>query len=181
MGELVLTTLCRHGMPILRYRTAISPGSSRRPSCGRHRRIDRHPWPPDDMIIVKGVNIYPMQVERVLMAYPEVGQNYVIVLERDGLRTPWYRSKSARRALWKTCAARPQETIARASRTKSSTPKVELVQHNSLPRTEGGKTRHRQAREELRKGVEGGGGRNFRESPPLKSPLQRLSYLSNPS
>ena len=77
MGELVLTTLCRHGMPILRYRTRdltrIIPGDC---PCGRkHRRIDRILGRSDDMIIVKGVNIYPMQVERVLMAYPEVGQN----------------------------------------------------------------------------------------------------------
>lgn len=88
VGELVLTTLCRHGMPILRYRTRdltrIIPGDC---PCGRkHRRIDRILGRSDDMIIVKGVNIYPMQVERVLMAYPEVGQNYVIVLERDGLK-----------------------------------------------------------------------------------------------
>ena len=70
VGELVLTTLCRHGMPILRYRTRdltrIIPGDC---PCGRkHRRIDRILGRSDDMIIVKGVNIYPMQVERVLMS-----------------------------------------------------------------------------------------------------------------
>jgi phenylacetate-CoA ligase len=77
IGELVMTTLCREGMPVLRYRTRdltrIIPGSC---SCGRqHRRIDRILGRADDMFIVKGVNIYPMQIEQVLMAFTEVGQN----------------------------------------------------------------------------------------------------------
>ncbi|MDP3431222.1 MAG: phenylacetate--CoA ligase, partial [Desulfomicrobium sp.] len=85
-GELVITTLCREGMPLIRYRTKdltrFIPGDC---PCGRkHRRLDRIMGRADDMIILKGVNIYPMQVEQVLMSIPEVGQNYQIVLERDG-------------------------------------------------------------------------------------------------
>lgn len=87
VGELVMTTLMREGMPILRYRTRdltrILPGPC---ACGRHhRRIDRIAGRADDMLIVKGVNIYPMQVEKVLMTFAEVGKNYQIVLERDGV------------------------------------------------------------------------------------------------
>ena len=86
LGELVITTLCREGMPLIRYRTKdltrLLPGVC---PCGRqHRRLDRIMGRSDDMIIIKGVNIYPMQVEKVLMSIPEVGQNYLIVLERDG-------------------------------------------------------------------------------------------------
>lgn len=82
-GELVLTTLCREAMPILRYRTRditmILPG---RCSCGRtHRRISRIIGRTDDMIIVRGVNIFPQQIERVLMGVRAVAQNYQIVLE----------------------------------------------------------------------------------------------------
>jgi len=82
-GELVLTTLCREAMPILRYRTRditrILPGKCK---CGRtHRRISRIIGRTDDMIIVRGVNIFPQQIERVLMGIKAVAQNYQIVLE----------------------------------------------------------------------------------------------------
>ena len=82
-GELVLTTLQREAMPILRYRTRditrLLPGPC---PCGRtHRRLDRITGRSDDMLIVRGVNIFPQQIERVLMAHPQVGRNYVIVLE----------------------------------------------------------------------------------------------------
>jgi phenylacetate-CoA ligase len=84
-GELVLTTLCREAMPLLRYRTrditSIIPAPC---SCGRtHRRLHRITGRSDDMLIVRGVNIYPQQIERVLMSLPSVGRNYQIVL--DGL------------------------------------------------------------------------------------------------
>jgi phenylacetate-CoA ligase len=82
-GELVLTTLNREAMPILRYRTRditmILPEPCR---CGRtHRRISRIIGRSDDMIIVRGVNIFPQQIERVLMGTKAVAQNYQIVLE----------------------------------------------------------------------------------------------------
>jgi len=81
-GELVLTTLCRKGMPVLRYRTRdltrIVPGKCR---CGRtHRRIARMIGRVDDMFVVRGVNIFPQQIERVLMSIKGVGRNYVIEL-----------------------------------------------------------------------------------------------------
>uniref|UniRef100_UPI00261EFD43 phenylacetate--CoA ligase family protein n=1 Tax=uncultured Desulfovibrio sp. TaxID=167968 RepID=UPI00261EFD43 len=86
VGELVMTSLCRQGMPILRYRTRdltrFLPGTC---SCGRqHRRMDRILGRADDMFIVKGVNIYPMQIEEVIMTFPEVGQSYLILLENNG-------------------------------------------------------------------------------------------------
>jgi phenylacetate-CoA ligase len=82
-GELVLTTLRREAMPILRYRTRditrILPG---RCPCGRsHRRIERITGRADDMFIVRGVNVYPQQIERVLMGVPALGRNYQIQLE----------------------------------------------------------------------------------------------------
>lgn len=82
-GELVLTTLCREGMPFLRYRTKditrIIPDKC---DCGRtHRRITRITGRVDDMFIVRGVNIFPQQIERVLMGISGVAQNYQIHLE----------------------------------------------------------------------------------------------------
>jgi phenylacetate-CoA ligase len=82
-GELVLTTLCREAMPLLRYRTRDITSFLTTPCpCGRtHRRLNRIAGRSDDMLIVRGVNIYPQQIERVLMAEPGVGRNYQIALE----------------------------------------------------------------------------------------------------
>lgn len=82
VGELVLTTLNREAMPLLRYRTRdltrILPGEC---PCGRHhKRLDRMKGRSDDMIILKGVNIFPIQIEEVLMRFKELGSNYLITL-----------------------------------------------------------------------------------------------------
>mgnify|MGYP002356961448 CR=1 FL=1 len=78
-GELVLTTLCREAMPLLRYRTRDITSIIPEPCpCGRtHRRLRRITGRSDDMLIVRGVNIYPQQIERILMAVPELGRNYL--------------------------------------------------------------------------------------------------------
>jgi phenylacetate-CoA ligase len=83
-GEMVLTTLQREAMPLLRYRTRdltrIIPEKCR---CGRtHIRIEPIKARSDDMLILGGVNVYPSQVEQVLMAVPEVGNNWVMVLTK---------------------------------------------------------------------------------------------------
>ncbi|MFA6451569.1 MAG: phenylacetate--CoA ligase [bacterium] len=83
-GEMVMTTLTREGMPLIRYRTrdltSVLPGEC---PCGRHhRRIARITGRSDDMMIIKGVNVFPSQIEDVLMAMPEVGCNYQIELMR---------------------------------------------------------------------------------------------------
>ena len=82
-GELVMTTLCREAMPLLRYRTRDITSILTAPCpCGRtHRRLNRIAGRSDDMLIVRGVNIYPQQIERVLMAQSGVGRNYQIALE----------------------------------------------------------------------------------------------------
>ncbi len=81
-GELVLTTLTREAMPIFRYRTRdITRIALEKCPCGRtHRRIERITGRADDMFILRGVNIYPQQVERVLMSVKGVAQNYLIEL-----------------------------------------------------------------------------------------------------
>jgi phenylacetate-CoA ligase len=82
-GELVMTTLCREAMPLLRYRTRDITSLIPEPcACGRtHRRLNRITGRSDDMLIVRGVNIYPQQIERVLMAQKGVGRNYLITLQ----------------------------------------------------------------------------------------------------
>jgi phenylacetate-CoA ligase len=84
-GELVLTTINRTGMPILRYRTRDLTRILPEPCpCGRiHRRIERILGRTDDMLIISGVNVFPSQVEHVLMELPEVGSTYLIVLTKE--------------------------------------------------------------------------------------------------
>jgi phenylacetate-CoA ligase len=85
-GELVFTTLRRQATPLLRYRTRdlsmVYPGAC---PCGRtHRRIARIKGRSDDMLIINGVNVYPSQIEEVLMKMPEVGTNYQIAISKHG-------------------------------------------------------------------------------------------------
>jgi phenylacetate-CoA ligase len=85
-GEMVLTTLRREATPLLRYRTrdltSIIPELC---PCGRtHRRINRITGRTDDMLIINGVNVFPSQIEEVIMKMKEVGNNYQIVVEKTG-------------------------------------------------------------------------------------------------
>jgi phenylacetate-CoA ligase len=86
-GELVLTCLCREATPILRYRTRdLSSFYTETCACGRtHRRLRRITGRTDDMLIINGVNVFPSQIEEVIMAMKEVGNNYLIVLEKEGV------------------------------------------------------------------------------------------------
>jgi phenylacetate-CoA ligase len=85
-GEVVFTTLQRQATPLIRYRTRdlarVIPGAC---ECGRtHRRLSRLTGRCDDMLIINGVNLYPSQIEEVIMKIPEVGNNYQIVIEKKG-------------------------------------------------------------------------------------------------
>lgn len=143
IGELVMTTLCRTAMPIIRYRTRdltrFIPGDC---ECGRkHRRIDRILGRTDDMLIIKGVNIYPMQVEQVLMTFPEVAENYLIELERENfidqmrvkieLKDEYFvEDMRTLQGLQKKIAAHLRNEIL-------ITPRIELVQRNTIPKAPG--------------------------------------------
>jgi phenylacetate-CoA ligase len=87
LGELVLTTINREAMPLLRYRTRdltrILPGDC---PCGRHhKRLARLQGRSDDMIILKGVNIFPIQIEKILLKFKELSTDYFIVIDtKDG-------------------------------------------------------------------------------------------------
>ncbi len=85
-GEMVMTTLQRRATPLLRYRTRdLSHWVSGNCPCGRtHRRLARIKGRSDDMLIIGGVNVFPSQIEDVLMKIPEVGTNYLIQLEKRG-------------------------------------------------------------------------------------------------
>lgn len=142
-GELVLTTLVRDGMPIVRYRTKdltrIIPGPC---ECGRtHRRIERIKGRTDDMMILKGVNIFPVQIERKLMGIPGVGNNFLIVLDRVDF-TDLMTIKIEVQREYFMGDLRQLESLRRriVEELKSDlliTPKVDLVEPGSLPTSEG--------------------------------------------
>ena len=83
-GELVVTTLSKEAMPLIRWRTGdITILETEKCNCGRtHPRIMRILGRSDDMLIVRGVNVFPSQIEHVLMQIPELGEHYLIILDR---------------------------------------------------------------------------------------------------
>ena len=86
IGELVLTTLNREAMPLLRYRTRdLTRILGHDCPCGRHHvRLDRMKGRSDDMIVLRGVNIFPIQIEKILLEFKELSTNYLITLTTDG-------------------------------------------------------------------------------------------------
>jgi phenylacetate-CoA ligase len=142
-GELVLTTLRREGMPILRYRTKdltrIIPGTC---PCGRtHRRIERIKGRTDDMMILKGVNIFPIQIEKKLMEIPAVGTDFQIILDRQDYNDRMTVKVEVRREMFggdlKPLEALRQRIIEELRSDILITPRVELVEPGSLPKSEG--------------------------------------------
>jgi phenylacetate-CoA ligase len=85
-GELVITTLSKEALPMLRYRTRDITRLDTAPCvCGRtHLRIMRVTGRNDDMLIIRGVNIYPSQIEAVLVGFPDIAPHYQLVVERTG-------------------------------------------------------------------------------------------------
>ena len=141
VGEMVLTTINREAMPLLRYRTRdltrILPGDC---PCGRqHKRLDRMKGRSDDMIILKGVNIFPIQIEKILMQFSEVSSNYLITLieEDDNDNMIVEVELNAQTDDYQMLAKLTKEITRRLKDEILITPKVKLVSKNSLPQTDG--------------------------------------------
>ena len=86
VGELVLTTLSREAQPLIRYRTRDLCSLTSEPcACGRtSARMSKPIGRSDDMLIIRGVNVFPSQIEEVLMSIPEIEPHYQIVVDRKG-------------------------------------------------------------------------------------------------
>jgi phenylacetate-CoA ligase len=140
-GEIVFTTLNREGMPLIRYRTRdlarIYPDPC---PCGRtHRRMSRIKGRDDDMLIIKGVNMFPIQIETALMKFPEIGRNYQIILETVGhmdeltieveILTPADDMRVYERLRGHIAEAIRDEVLVK--------PKINLVQPGTIKRAEG--------------------------------------------
>jgi phenylacetate-CoA ligase len=85
-GELVITTLTKQALPMIRYRTRDITRLSTEPcSCGRtHVRILRVTGRNDDMLIIRGVNVYPSQIEAVMVGFAGIAPHYQLVVKREG-------------------------------------------------------------------------------------------------
>ncbi len=88
VGELVITTLTRRGMPVLRYRTKDITKITYEPcACGRtHARMSKTMGRTDDMLIIKGVNVFPTQIENILINIEDVAPHYMLYITRKNYR-----------------------------------------------------------------------------------------------
>ena len=143
VGELVLTTINREAMPLFRYRTRdltrFIPGDC---PCGRtHRRLARFQGRSDDMIIVKGVNIFPIQIERILMGFKELGMNYLITIDtisnNDEMQIEVEIGDNLRIDDYPTLQNLTKEITRQLKDEILLTPKVKLVEKGSIPQAEG--------------------------------------------
>lgn len=153
VGELVLTTINREAMPLLRYRTRdltrILPGTC---PCGRHHiRLDRMKGRSDDMMILKGVNIFPIQIETILMQFAELGNNYLITLtneEANDLMTVEVELKEFSDD-YPHLQALTKEIVRQLKDEILITPIVRLVPKGTLPQQEGKAVRVKDLRKTL--------------------------------
>jgi len=136
MGEIVITTLVKEGAPLIRYRThdlsRIIPGEC--PCGSRHPRLDTIMGRTDDMMKIKGVNVFPSQIEEILQAFPEVSSEYQIRIShldgKDTMRIYVETNGSVNFAeLADRIAAKVKSVI-------GFTPLVKVVENGLLPRSE---------------------------------------------
>ncbi|WP_284619110.1 phenylacetate--CoA ligase family protein [Aquabacterium humicola] len=148
-GELVITTLSKQALPMLRYRTRDITRLVTTPcACGRtHLRILRVAGRSDDMLIIRGVNVYPSQIEAVLLTLPALSPHYQLVVERDGKLDRLTVQVEAQPGV----AAEGFEALARgaAHHIKSTvgvSTTVEVLTPGTLPRSQGKAVRVRDLR-----------------------------------
>jgi phenylacetate-CoA ligase len=142
-GELVFTALCKTGLPILRYRTRdISKVMREKCACGRtHARMMRVTGRSDDMLIVRGVNVFPSQIEYAVMQFPELAAQYLIVLDRPGALDTF----QVKVELTDASSKDPQLDVNTLKRNIQQrihiitglSADIDVVKPNELPRTEG--------------------------------------------
>ncbi len=142
-GELVVTSLDKWAFPLIRYRIGDITILNNEPcECGRtHPRIMRILGRTDDMIIVRGINVFPSQVESVLMRIPEIGNNYQIIVDRKGPLDVMTVKVEVTESAFSDKIADLMSLSNEVSRQLKSvlniTAEVELVEPGVIPRSEG--------------------------------------------
>jgi phenylacetate-CoA ligase len=131
LGELVFTTLTKEALPLLRYRTGDLASVTREPcSCGRtFARMSRVKGRTDDMLVIRGVNVFPSEIERVLLAVEGLQPHYQLVVERS--------DRLDELTVQVEGAADPAPVRAQLERALGLSARVEIVEPGSIPRSEG--------------------------------------------
>ena len=142
-GELTVTILRKEALPMIRYRIGDITSMDDSPcACGRtHPRVQRITGRVDDMLIIRGINVFPSQVEYALMGVPEVGQHFQIVVERRGALDDMLVRVELNRESFSDkitdIMAIRQKVEHRLRNSLNVMADVELVEPGSLPRFEG--------------------------------------------
>jgi len=142
-GELVFTTLTKTGLPMLRYRSRdISKIQIEKCVCGRtHARMMRVHGRSDDMLIIRGVNVFPSQIEYAVMCFPELATQYLIVVDRPGALDTFVvkveLSEKASKDPQTDKNALKNEISKRIHIVTGISADVQIVKPGELPRTEG--------------------------------------------
>lgn len=142
-GELVITTLAKEALPLIRYRVGDNTVLSKEPCrCGRtHPRIMRILGRVDDMLIIRGINVFPGQIESVLMNIPEVGEHFQIIVDRvnelDVMAVQIEMTDAAFSDKVNDIIKLEDKVAAALQKVLNLAVKVELVEHGSLPRSMG--------------------------------------------
>jgi len=143
MGELVFTSLTKEAFPIVRYRTRdltrLLPGTAR----PGFRRMEKVTGRSDDMIILRGVNVFPTQIEEVLLASDWCGGHYQIELNRSGLMDDMTIYAEARSDVWRDGGMEPEarHIVGRIKNTIGISTRVVIVGPDQIERTLTGKAR----------------------------------------
>jgi len=130
-GELVFTTLTKEAMPLLRYRTGDLASLTREPcSCGRtFARMSRVKGRTDDMLVIRGVNVFPSEIERVLLAVEGLQPHYQLVVERN--------ERLDELTVQVEGAIDAAPVRAQLERALGLSARVEIVEPGAIPRSEG--------------------------------------------
>jgi phenylacetate-CoA ligase len=142
-GELVFTTLTKRGLPILRFRTRdISVIETEPCECGRtHSRMMRIRGRSDDMMIIRGVNVFPSQIEYAIMGLPELAAQYQIILERpdalDVFTIKVELTENSTKSSPQELETLKQKIRHKVNNVTGLSPKIELAKPGELPRSVG--------------------------------------------
>ncbi|HZD43241.1 MAG TPA: phenylacetate--CoA ligase, partial [Methanomicrobiales archaeon] len=141
-GEMVITPLVKEAMPLIRYRTGdITMMMEDGCACGRGQKIGRITGRSDDMLVIRGINVFPSQIEHVLLSLDEVGEHFMVHVHRVNHMDEMTIEVEINRALFSGELKDLQRTQQKVSRALHDAlglrTTVKLVEPGTLPRFEG--------------------------------------------
>jgi len=141
-GELVITPLIKEALPLIRYRTGdITRLMEDGCACGRGQKIARLTGRSDDMLVIRGINVFPSQIEHVLRSLPEVGEQFMVYIDRvkhlDEMTIEVEMSRTGFSGELQDLARTQKQIAGELHNTLGLRTAVKLVEPGSLPRFEG--------------------------------------------